>query len=501
VPLSDELVFKLSDSGTELNTSAAFPFVDILRCYGFDSAPIRETERDHEGVDGGFMDAEFEKGRPIMMDGEVYASAQALETYLDQLKKEWAPSPVPVPFYFRAPGQLDRVMFIKPRGLRYDWESNRRRGVVRVQFVGYAEDPRIYDAALVSTVITYGGVAGAGLSYTTFLDTFTTTRTDTWNTADSGHTYTLTGTASDFDTDGAGSGTIRLNAAVGTAYFATPNGITSTVNQRLWGRAVELSATPTGGTISQYFDVRLVDTSNFYRAELIYTTSNTVQVALIKVVAGTPTTLVAATTVAGLTSATINAIRVEIDQGQSVATGSILRAKVWNTSGAEPVASTVESAIDSSVTGAGGFRVGAVRNSGNTNVNPLAFFGQLEWDQGFGFNLNFGGGATPGGAGINNNGNRPTPAVLTILGPISNPLVANDSYSAVLNFNIDLGASDILVIDLANKTVLLNGVTNRRAALVAPNWFLLNPGVNFIRFGGTNGSGSTLTVAYRAAWR
>jgi len=285
VSVTDELVFKLGDTGTELNTDVSLPFVDILRVYGLDSAPIRETERDHEGVDGGFMDAEFEKGRPMMMDGEAFATAATLEDYLDQLKYEWSPSTVAVPFYLRAPGQQDRVIFVKPRGLRYDWAGDRRRGVVRVQFVMYAEDPRIYDAVEQDINIAYGGEAGIGFAF-------------------------------DFE-----------------------------------------------------------------------------------------------------------------------------------------------------------------------------------------FDLDFGGGAEPAGQYIDNAGNRPTPAILTIAGPIINPLIANDTNGGLLSFEINLGASDVLVIDLAAKTVLLNGTTNRRATLVQPDWFLLDPGLNFIRFGGTDGTGSQLTVSYRNAWR
>jgi hypothetical protein len=396
---------------------------------------------------------------------------------------------------------IERLIYVKPRGVRYDWEQARRIGMLPAQLLMFAEDPRIYASALTSTVVNYGGDTGLGFGFTTFRDTFSTVRTDTWNTADTGQTYTLTGTASDFDTDGAGSGQIRLNAATGTAYFATPNGLTSAVNQRLWARAVELSATPTGGTISQYFDVRLVDANNYYRAELIYTTSNTVQVALIKVVAGTPTTLVAATTVAGLTSATINAIRVEIDQGQSAAGSSILRAKVWNTSGAEPVASTVEAAIDSSVTAAGGFRVGAVRNAGNTNTNPLAFFGNLEWDQGFGFNLDFGGGATPGGTSVTNQGNRPTPVTFVITGPISSPVISNTTNGHTMRFSIELSATDTLTVNTRDRTVYLNGNVNRRNTMTSADWFFLDPGVNAIGFGGLTGAGSTMLISFRSAWR
>jgi len=121
--------------------------------------------------------------------------------------------------------------------------------------------------------------------------------------------------------------------------------------------------------------------------------------------------------------------------------------------------------------------------------------------QGISFSLDFGGGAVPTGGTVTNNGNRPTPAIMTIAGPIDNPIIVNDTVGAALNFLISIGAGETLVIDLANKTVLLNGVTNRRSALIAPNWFYLEPGGNFIRFGGTTGGAPTLTIQFRSAWR
>lgn len=494
--LSGELVFKLGDTGTELNTDAVPPFVDVTRVYGLDSSPIRETERDHEGVDGGFLDAEFEKGRPLMIDGTVYATAQTLEAYLDKLKEEWAPSPTPVPFYFRPPGQTDRVLFVKPRGLRYDWASDRRVGTQRCQFVFYAEDPRIYDAILSSVVIPFGGPAGIGFQFAGLFDTYTRNVSNGFGTSDSGHTYTLTGTAADFSCDGIFA-RIALNGAVGTNYFAKPN-LTNTLDHYVSVFALDWSGSvPAGGNISTRIDMRVIDDSNFYRCVVVRTTSNTLTAAIQRFVGGVGTTLTSFVAVAGATASSSVSVRAEVVQnlGSSVST---IRVKVWQ--GAEPDAWTVE-ATDGSLTTAGGVRIGAVRDTGNTDVGAVVSWGTAEVWQGFGFNLNFGGGQNPAGGVVNNNGNRPTPAVLTIAGPIDKPLIVNDTLSAALSFDINLGASDTLTIDLANKTVLLNGNINRRAILIAPNWFLLAKGSNFIRFGGSSGGAPTLTIQYRHAWR
>jgi hypothetical protein len=281
----DDYTFKLSDSGVVLNTDlTSFPFVDIDKVVGLDSAPYRETTRDHEGTDGGFIDAEFERGRDIFLEGTVYCTVGSEETYMDSLKQNFAPVTTPIPFYFKAPGVNERVIFVKSRGTTYDWDQLRRIGATRIQFKLYAEDPRIYNNSLLSVVIPFGGSATTGIGF---------------------------------------------------------------------------------------------------------------------------------------------------------------------------------------------------------NLS---------------FNMDFGAAIPPNGSFIFNGGNRSTPATMTITGPAVDPRIINDTLSKSLNFTITLGVSDSLVVDLANRTVTLNGSTNVRNALTTSDWFLFSPGNTFIRFGGTSGSG-TLTVSYRYAWR
>lgn len=272
-------------TGVVLNDdSTSIPFVDITRVSGLDSAPYRETLRDHEGVDGGFIDAEFEKGREIILEGIAYCDSSNVEPYFDTLKANYAPVTSLISFHMKIPGVSERVVFVKPRGVRYDIDQARRIGATNVQFLMYAEDPRIYDNSLQSVNIPFGGVTSVGFGFN------------------------------------------------------------------------------------------------------------------------------------------------------------------------------------------------------------------------FGFNLDFGGSVSPSGLFVTNNGNRPTPAIMTITGPMINPLIINDTLSASLSFSIVLANTDTLVIDLANRTVTLNGSGNRRGTLINPTWFLLASGANFIRFGGLSGSGS-LNVSFRSAWR
>jgi hypothetical protein len=265
--LSSDLTFQLGDTGVTLNTDSVFPFVDITQVSGLDSAPFRTSQRDHEGTDGAFIDAEFETGRDLILTGTVYADPNTMESYLDQLVYNYQPSKVRIPFYFKAPGVGERVLFVKPLGCQYNWDALRRTGQANIQFSMFAEDPRKYSSTL-----------------------------------------------------------------------------------------------QTGSMI----------------------------------------------------------------QGSTVTTG----------------------------------------RSYNKGYN-------------FGYNTTI---LVPDSTTVTNNGNREAPAIITITGPVVNPQIISDTAGKTLAFNITLSATDVLVIDLVNHTVVLNGTANRRSTLLAPNWFLLQPGVNILRF-------------------
>jgi len=162
----DDLSFRLGDTGVVINSdSTGFPYIDLTEVRGFDSAPFRETQRDHEGDDGGYMDAEFEKGRDVALTGMLYALTGSFETFVDSLKANWAPSKTLVPLYFTAPGVGERLVFVKPLGVRYDWTGLRRLGQADIQFRAFAEDPRIYSNNLLSTQINLGATVFTGRGY------------------------------------------------------------------------------------------------------------------------------------------------------------------------------------------------------------------------------------------------------------------------------------------------------------------------------------------------
>jgi hypothetical protein len=164
--LVNDLTWAMTATGTVINdSSASLPFVDVEQVKGFDSAPFRTTERDHEGTEGGFMDAEFEKGRDIIIGGTVYADPATLEVYLDQLKGEWAPSRTLKQLYYKAPGVNERFLWVKPLGCKYDWTTDRRWGGMAIQLGAFAEDPRLYDNSLHTETIGLGATVFTGFGF------------------------------------------------------------------------------------------------------------------------------------------------------------------------------------------------------------------------------------------------------------------------------------------------------------------------------------------------
>ena len=101
------------------------------------------------------------------------------------------------------------------------------------------------------------------------------------------------------------------------------------------------------------------------------------------------------------------------------------------------------------------------------------------------YNLTFGGGSQTQTATITNNGDTTTYPIITIYGPITNPVVGSTTSGQNLSFNYTMIQSDIISIDLQNKTVLLNGNPARNLLLGSSQWFAAPPGTNLYYFTGT----------------
>jgi tail protein len=102
-------------------------------------------------------------------------------------------------------------------------------------------------------------------------------------------------------------------------------------------------------------------------------------------------------------------------------------------------------------------------------------------------------------------GNRESPGQMTLVGPVLNPGIVNDTLGITMNFGLTLADTDSLIIDLNTRSVLLNGTANRRSALqfTSGGWYMFQPGSNTLRMIGSPvgvGNAALLAQAY-PAWR
>lgn len=144
--------YQFEDTGIKLNGGSTLPFVDVTSIDGLDNAPVRFSTNAREGMDGAWADAEFEDVRTVTIEASIYAPVTALETYLDALKANFAPSAIAKPFYFGTDAGT-RVVFGKSTGLRYPKQTSRRLGIVDIQVQILCEDPRIYSPDIITRVL------------------------------------------------------------------------------------------------------------------------------------------------------------------------------------------------------------------------------------------------------------------------------------------------------------------------------------------------------------
>lgn len=107
------------------------------------------------------------------------------------------------------------------------------------------------------------------------------------------------------------------------------------------------------------------------------------------------------------------------------------------------------------------------------------------------FNLSFG--ASSGGTfSLNNTGAYTTAPYFTITGPVTNPVIQNQTTGQQIKLNITLAASDTIGIDCQSGTVTLNGTANRNNTVdITTVFFGLTPGNNTIGYGSTDSTAVT----------
>jgi hypothetical protein len=110
--------------------------------------------------------------------------------------------------------------------------------------------------------------------------------------------------------------------------------------------------------------------------------------------------------------------------------------------------------------------------------------------------------STSGQMTVENQGNFPTPPVLTIEGPVTNPKVDNETVGKTIDLTGTFVQADDVVIDVGSRRVTLNGAVRPDLIVVSTTaWWEIVPGDNTLRLRGSSMAGgqTRLTVAFRDA--
>jgi hypothetical protein len=209
-------------------------------------------------------------------------------------------------------------------------------------------------------------VGGAVLEITEIDDTgaddYSRTVANGWGTADTGQTYVLSGTNTDFSV-GSGIGTIAPGTT-GSDRMAVIN-----MRSRYQDASVvlETNTTPTGGTIRYGMVGRYTDASNHYRFVLSIATTGVVTAEIARREAGVLTTLTSVATT--LSIASNITIRMQAGAGAD----GLLRLKAWQSASGEPNEWTLETVDLTPLTSGNNLGPFARRESGNLTPTALDF--------------------------------------------------------------------------------------------------------------------------------
>jgi phage-related protein len=115
------------------------------------------------------------------------------------------------------------------------------------------------------------------------------------------------------------------------------------------------------------------------------------------------------------------------------------------------------------------------------------------------YNLVYGGGSVEITTTITNNGWANAYPTITLNGPITDPILGNQTQNFALNLTGTYAEADSLVIDLYNKLITLNGQPARNL-LISGDWFWAQPGNNLFYLTGDAGSAVVGTTQATVVW-
>lgn len=108
---------------------------------------------------------------------------------------------------------------------------------------------------------------------------------------------------------------------------------------------------------------------------------------------------------------------------------------------------------------------------------------------------------TGGGATATNNGDAPAFPALTLDGPLTNPRLTNATTGEYIALTVTIGDGEQYVIDMAERTIVQGGVTNRMAKKSGGSFWALASGANdIVLTTSVAGELGTVTVDWRDAF-
>jgi Phage tail protein len=112
------------------------------------------------------------------------------------------------------------------------------------------------------------------------------------------------------------------------------------------------------------------------------------------------------------------------------------------------------------------------------------------------------GASTGGSVTVSNAGTSNTFPNVTFNGPLTSPYINNTTTGETFQINRTLVSGESIVVDMQNKTMVLNGSTNALQYFVSTNtWLSLIPGDNLVNLGSSLSSDTgNVSISFRSAY-
>lgn len=117
------------------------------------------------------------------------------------------------------------------------------------------------------------------------------------------------------------------------------------------------------------------------------------------------------------------------------------------------------------------------------------------------------GSATGGAVTLTNTGTTDAAPTITLAGPLTNPVITNDTTGARLGLNLTIATGQVVVVTVGSPSTIVQGTagtvasTNKMGAkTLGSTFWKLQPGANSIRLSADLYESGTAAISFRDAW-